>query len=342
MFAFRVDSSRDVGSGHVMRCLSLAERLMELGKQCVFLCRPAPGDLMNEIERRGHTVLRMPALAERPAMSESEDACAAAELLSGHSVDWLIVDHYGLGLAWEQAAAEFAHKLLVIDDIGREHRCTLLLDQNFPNPMHDRYRRMLADDRLLMGPRFALLRAEFAALRPVALQRRDGSLGRFLVSMGGSDPGNETAKALAGLKAVWRPDWQVDAVIGVGNPHLSEIEAACSHLPAATLHVQTSKMAQLMSAADCAIGAGGSTTWERCCLGLPAVVVILSADQASIATTVGQTGAQSVLGWSEEVTVGDYAREISVLSQARLTSMSAAAAGICDGLGASRVAERLQ
>jgi UDP-2,4-diacetamido-2,4,6-trideoxy-beta-L-altropyranose hydrolase len=340
-FVFRVDASRAVGSGHVMRCLALADCLMARGNRCAFLCRPAPGDLINEIERRGHTVIRIPA-ASGVAMFETDDARATAERLSGLAIDWLVVDHYGLGFEWEHAVGVGARNLLVIDDIGRDHECTLLLDQNWPNPMHDHYRRTLSESMLLLGPRYALLRAEFAASRATALQRRTGALDRILVSMGGSDPTNATAKALAGLGAAWQDGWHVDAVIGAGNPHRESIETICSRLPAATLHIQASNMAQLMTAADCAIGAGGSTTWERCCLGLPSLVSILSSDQIPIATAVALDGAQALVGRDHEASIADYTREMSALSPARLLAMSAAAARICDGLGASRVAEQLQ
>jgi UDP-2,4-diacetamido-2,4,6-trideoxy-beta-L-altropyranose hydrolase len=325
-----------------MRCLSLADYLAARGNRCTFLCRPAPGDLIHEIERRGHAVLRLPSMSSAPAMFESDDARAAGQRLVSLEVDWLVVDHYGLGIEWEQAVAPYSRNLLVIDDIGRDHDCSLLLDQNFSNPVHECYRRSLPEAKLLMGPKFALLRADFAASRAEALQRRTGLLVRFLVSMGGSDPGNATGKVLAGLESAWQMGWQVDVIIGAGNPHRVSIESICSRLPAATLYVQTSNMAKLMTAADCAIGAGGSTTWERCCLGLPALVSMLSSDQFSIATAVARAGAQSLIGWDQDVTAGDYSRELSALSPDRLLAMSASAAKICDGLGASRVAERLQ
>jgi UDP-2,4-diacetamido-2,4,6-trideoxy-beta-L-altropyranose hydrolase len=316
-----------------MRCLSLAESLESAGRHCVFLCLPAPGDLIDEIERRGHRVIRMDPTAN--------DARATGEALAELAVDWLVVDHYGLGLEWEQAIGRYARNLLVIDDIGRDHECSLLLDQNFHSPMHGRYRRTMPEAKLLLGPQYALLRGEFSALRPAALQRRTGKLSRFLISMGGSDPGNATGKALAGLASAWHDGWQVDVIIGAGNPHREAIQSICSRLPGAAVHVQTARMAQLMTAADCAIGAGGSTTWERCCLGLPSLVSIISDDQSSIATAVAQAGAQSLMGFDEDVTVADYAREIAALSSTRMLAMSASAAGICDGLGASRVANRL-
>jgi UDP-2,4-diacetamido-2,4,6-trideoxy-beta-L-altropyranose hydrolase len=312
------------------------------GNRCVFLCRPAPGDLIDEIELRGHGVMRLLPGTGQPANFEPDDAQACRAALSGRAVDWLIVDHYGLGIEWERAVAHCSRHLLAIDDIGRKHECSLLLDQNFPNPIHDLYRRTMPDEKLLFGPRYALLRADFAASRAAALRRRVGRLAGILVSMGGSDPTNSTTKALAGLASAWQEGWRADVVIGAANPHRASIESACSRLPAATLHVQTSKMAQLMTEADCAIGAGGSTTWERCCLGLPSIVAILSEDQVCIATAVAQAGAQSLVGRDDEIVAADYSREISALSSVRLMEMSASAAEICDGLGAIRVADRLQ
>jgi UDP-2,4-diacetamido-2,4,6-trideoxy-beta-L-altropyranose hydrolase len=339
---FRADSSRDIGSGHVMRCLALADPLTADGGHCVFLCRPAPGDLTDEIERRGHAVIRLPPMGEQAPLFESDDARASGSALAHVAVDWLVVDHYRLGVDWERVVSPCAHNLLAIDDIGRDHECSLLLDQNFPNPMHDRYRRAQPDTKLLLGPQYALLRGEFAVSRATALQRRSGALRRILVTMGGSDPGNSTAKALAALQAVWLDGWHVDVVIGTGNPHRESVESVCLGLPSATLHIQTSSMAQLMTAADCAIGASGSTTWERCCLGLPALVTIQSDDQIAIAEAVAGAGAQSLVGRDREITFADYSREISRLSSARLLEMSLSAANICDGRGANRVAERLQ
>src|SRR5205823_10531073 len=122
--------------------------------------------------------------------------------------------------------------------------------------------------------RFALLRPEFAQLRPRALRRRDGALRRLLVTMGGSDAVDETSKVLAGLQGCRGPQWSVDVVVGGGNPNRSVVQAACARLPGVQLHVDTARMAELMVQADCAISAGGSTTWERCCLGLAALVTV--------------------------------------------------------------------
>jgi UDP-2,4-diacetamido-2,4,6-trideoxy-beta-L-altropyranose hydrolase len=217
----------------------------------------------------------------------------------------------------------------------------LLLDQNFKNPTHALYQEFLGDTELLLGPEFALLRPEFATLRAQALQRRDGSLIHLLVTMGGSDSGNETSKALVGLQASWRAEWRLDVVVGGSNPHRGAVADFCSRMPSTSMHVQAANMAELMLAADCAISAGGSTTWERCCLGLPSLVTVLSIDQRAIAESVAAAGAQILLGLDSSLIAEDYAKSLAALTPANLRAMSAAAAAICDGRGAERVAARL-
>jgi UDP-2,4-diacetamido-2,4,6-trideoxy-beta-L-altropyranose hydrolase len=340
---FRADASITIGTGHVMRCLTLADALRRRGAQCHFICRRDAGHLLDLIRLRGYAVQAL-ACDENAEIDVDwrKDAAQTRMISDELHPDWLIVDHYRLGQEWEDEIRSSAQRVFVIDDLGRPHRCDMLLDQNFHNPMHGRYRELLSwDTQLLLGPDFALVRPEFAALRPLALKRRDGSFSRLLISMGGSDPGNETSKVLGGLRVKWESRWTVDIVIGSGNPHAKSVEEACRRLPNAKLHVQTSKMAELMLAADCAINAGGSTTWERCCLGLPALVTVVSDDQAAIAESVAKAGAQILMGWDTDLTTDDYAQAIGALTSQQLCEMSAAAAEICDGLGADRVAARL-
>jgi spore coat polysaccharide biosynthesis predicted glycosyltransferase SpsG len=192
---------------------------------------------------------------------------------------------------------------------------------------------------LLLGPQFALLGAQFAALRPVSLRRRRDAISRVLLCMGGSDPFNETGKVLAGLSHL--PQLYIDVAIGTGNPHRSAIEAACAGLRHATLHVQTPAMAELMAAADCAICGAGNITWERCALGLPGLATIMADNQASAAAAVAAAGAHQLLGWHHNLVAEDYARALLAMDSAKLRRMSTAAAAICDGGGVTRVAERL-
>ena len=182
---FRTDASLQIGTGHVMRCLTLADALAARGAYCQFICRAHDGNLIEFIRRKGLTAHPLPAGAALPrsptdpthaawlGATQAEDAEACAPILAAQRPDWLIVDHYALDARWERALAPHYRKLMVIDDLAdRPHSCDLLLDQTFGRDAAD-YRPLVpADCRLLCGSHYALLRPEFAALRPYSLQRR--------------------------------------------------------------------------------------------------------------------------------------------------------------------------
>jgi UDP-2,4-diacetamido-2,4,6-trideoxy-beta-L-altropyranose hydrolase len=340
-YLFRVDASTALGSGHVARCASLAQALAAAGHEVGFACRVLPGDLNAWLDSEGFRVHRIPG-TPNTAITEAMDAEATKTAVPGPQYDWLIVDHYALGLAWERAMADLAQRIFVIDDLGRRHDCQLLLDQNYANPTHALYRDINPPGgELLLGPQFALLGPQFAALRPVSLRRSRDAICRVLVCMGGSDPFDETGKVLGGLAQLPQQQLCIDVAIGAGNPHRSAVEAACAGLRHAALHVQAPNMAELMAVADCAICGAGNITWERCALGLPGLATIMTDNQASAAEAVATAGAHQLLGWHHSVTAGDYARALLAMDSARLRRMSAAAAQICDGGGVQRVAERL-
>jgi UDP-2,4-diacetamido-2,4,6-trideoxy-beta-L-altropyranose hydrolase len=334
--AIRADGSVEIGTGHVMRCLAIGSRLIEQGADVRFLCVQMLGHLVDRIVASG---MEVRFLAPADALELSAVQRAVADWVT---IDLLVVDHYGLDKTWETGVRSVAKRVMVIDDSGRSHDCHMLLDQNYPNPIHDLYlHRIPAGCELLLGPQYALLRPEFAALRAASLSRSRTNFSRLLIFMGGGDPGNETTKVLHGIGGAVLAWETVDVVIGAGNPHLREVQSACVRLPNATLHIQTSRMAELMSVADCAICAAGSTTWERCALGLPALVTILAANQAPVAEAVAAAGGHQLLGWHDQLTPEDYADALLKLDADKLCRMSQVAAGICDGRGAERVATRL-
>jgi len=334
---FRVDAAIDIGSGHLTRCAALAQGFKDKGHEALFLCRRLSGSLESWLESQGFEVLTIDPHA---SAGEADDAAACRRTIK-RRIDWIVADHYRLGSAWEQAmAGETAH-ILAIDDLGRPHHCDVVLDPNLTNPVHDLYRgRVPPACALMLGPEFAPLRPEFAALRPKALSRDRGDVSRVLVFMGGSDPANETCKALDGLTMIRRP-LAVDVVIGQANPHREAVEDACRRMPNARLHVQTARMAELMSKADCAIGSAGSATWERCALGLPAIVSVLFENQAAIAAAAHAAGAHRSLGWHDALDAVDYAEALLALDAGALRRMSASAAQICDGGGVDRVVASL-
>jgi len=349
---FRTDASTALGSGHVMRCLTLAEELRSHGAAVAFACRTHQGHMSDLIADRGFVVFRLsvadPDASRRDAALETSLQDDAAQTLAamrsaGVVPDWLVVDHYALDERWEHVLRSRTRRIMVIDDLAdRPHDCDLLLDQNFQSPRHSSYARLLPSDaRLLLGTEYALVRREFELHRASALARRNGQVRRVLVSLGGTDPANDTAVALAGLAAQAKEGVALDVVIGAGNPHRQAVRRLCDDIPGAELHIQTSHMAELMTRVDLAVTAGGSTTWERCVVGLPAIVTIQSDDQAPIAKAVERIGGHRVLGSSKNLTAQDYGRALEALTADELMRMATISATLCDGRGAQRVATHL-
>ncbi|NHA15464.1 UDP-2,4-diacetamido-2,4,6-trideoxy-beta-L-altropyranose hydrolase [Thioalkalivibrio sp. XN279] len=335
---FRADASLEIGTGHVMRCLALAEALRERGAACEFACRELPGHRIEEIQRRGFPV-HVGDTFQLGGQSEGQAG-------DGAPADWLVVDHYGLDARWERQQRPAARSIMVIDDLAdRPHDCELMLDQTLGRAPGD-YDRLVPDGcELLCGPEFALLRPEFAELRPRSLARRaGGGLARILVTMGGIDKDNATGLVLEALDAGGLPpNVAVTVVMGSRAPSLSQVRVQATRLPfPVEIAVDVNDMAERMAASDFAIGAAGSTSWERCCMGLPSALVVLADNQAKVCRELVAAGAAFELG-----APGDIARTLPPIiatithEPATLQKMSAAAAAICDGLGAQRVAAAL-
>lgn len=353
--AFRADASLDIGTGHVMRCLTLADGLAARGADCQFICRTHEGNLVEFIRSKGYTTHALPAgvtlprsctdLAHAPWLgaTQAEDAEACAPILTAQRPDWLIVDHYSLDARWERALAPHYRKLMVIDDLAdRPHACDLLLDQTFGREAAD-YRPLVpAYSRLLCGSQYALLRPEFAALRPYSLRRRARpALRELLITMGGVDKDNATRQVLQALRSCPLPaDCRVTVVMGATAPWLDDIREQAHDMPWPTrVLVGVSDMAQLMADSDLAIGAAGATSWERCCLGVPTIMLVLAENQRKIAQALCEAGAAHLLDASKL----NYQPLIppEYLEPLWLGAMSAAAAAITDGLGLTQVIEAL-
>lgn len=341
---FRVDSSYKMGSGHLMRCLTLADGLRERGCRVSFLCRELPGNMIEYVKTRGYKVHRLPYLeGENPEVSADlahsdwlgvdwrTDAVETKSIIEKDGcTDWLIVDHYALDRRWEEQMRPFAKRIMVIDDLAdRPHDCDLLLDQNLYTEFEKRYDSLVpVNCKKLLGPKYALLRPEFLEARK-KLSGRNGVVKRILVFFGGVDPTNETLKTLEAIHLLNRPDIAIDVVVGAANPSKDRIREICSTMSNAHYHCQVDNMAQLMVNADLAIGAGGSTTWERCFMGLPTITIIIADNQAETTKAVAATGAIWNLVWHEDVRAADLAEAIetalnnpAILRQMELKAMS--------------------
>lgn len=359
---FRTDASVQIGTGHVMRCLTLADALRAHGAESAFICRPHAGHLLELISQRGHLALPLPALDHDIQPDETSPAHGAwlgtdwrtdanetrrvlAEELGDVVLDWLVVDHYALDKRWEQALRTYCRHIMVIDDLAdRPHDCDLLLDQNLGRKSQD-YRGLLKLDTLtLIGTQFALLRPEFALLRSQSLARRaEPSLKHLLITMGGVDKDNATGYVLEALKSCPLPSGlQITVVMGPHSPWLAEVKTLSAEMPWPTeVRVGVSNMAQLMADCDLAIGAAGSTSWERCCLGVPSLVVVLAANQKAGADAMQKVGAAIALQSTEDLV--QFVRN-NLLSESRLLDflkMGQEAAKLTDGAGTTRVIEYL-
>jgi UDP-2,4-diacetamido-2,4,6-trideoxy-beta-L-altropyranose hydrolase len=250
------------------------------------------------------------------------------------------VDHYALDTRWESELRRTVRRILVIDDLAdRMHNCDVLLDQNLYEEMDTRYTgKVPAHCQLLLGPRYALLREEFSRLRQ-QVKPRTGTDRRVLVFFGGVDAENYTSPAIEALVNISIPNLHVDVVIGTQHPDRHQVESECTARGFA-FHVQTSQMAELMVAANLAIGAGGSTSWERCCLGLPSLVFAVADNQEQTSRALADFGA-AYLG-RNEIFAAEIERVVKYLFvPTRLHEMSVKAAELVDGQGAIRLSDVL-
>lgn len=325
--AIRCDASREIGTGHVMRCLTLADQLHDKGAGVTFICREHVGNINDVIEKHGFSVHRLPFIdtpsdkdfeseyARWLAVSTEKDIQDTLSWLRKQecSVDWLVVDHYGLDDQWEQKLRPFVGRIMVIDDLAnRRHDCDLLLDQSFFEDSKDRYDGLVPDTCcMLLGPEYVLLRPEFVRARS-CLQERDGLVRRVLVFFGGVDPTNETGKAVRALKALDRNDFTIDVVVGGANPHHEAIRQLCEREPGINYHRSVDNMAQMMARSDLAIGGGGTTTWERCYLGLPTITVLIADNQRMMIEALAARGAVINAGWHADLSIKDLVERLTL------------------------------
>jgi UDP-2,4-diacetamido-2,4,6-trideoxy-beta-L-altropyranose hydrolase len=289
------------------------------------------------------TVVGELAHAQWLGVSQEQDAADSIHALSDVYWDWLIVDHYALDFRWGSALRQVARKILVIDDIAdRRHDCDVLLDQNLYTDMDSRYSGKIPSHcQLLLGPAYALLRDEFRQLHEQS-KPRNGPIRNILVFFGGVDADNYTGGAVEALSEIGISDLHIDVVIGAQHPCREQIKASCAQ-HGFICHVQTDKMADLMAAADLAIGAGGSASWERCCVGLPTLLVALADNQINIAKALDLFGAGIYVGTlkTESVAIMRSAIESLLGTQDQIKTISEKAYSLVDGLGVDRVCQEM-
>lgn len=319
----RTDASTSIGSGHVMRCLTLAHRLKkEKNAKVVFVMRDLPGNLIDVVEKQGFEVLKLSPANQKYSLNGyglwltvpmEVDAQQTIEVLQHYLqehgcdvVDRLIVDSYALDEQWELMLRPYCREITVIDDLAnRRHDCDILLDQNFYLNKDVRYAGLVPEHcKMLLGPEHALLREEFYEAQK-HLRKRDGNIKNILVFYGGSDLTNETEKAIKALVQLHDEGYSftADIITGVSNSRREKIEKICSKYQFFHYYCQVSNMAEFMNKADLMLGAGGSTTWERLYMELPALVTAVAENQIQGCRDCSHAGIIEYLGINEDVRV---------------------------------------
>ncbi len=330
---FRADASPAIGGGHVMRCLTLANELARRGWECRFASvgettRTVPAAFFAD-----HEIHRLPA-----------DAAADPDRLPDGDWDLLVVDHYGLDAEYECRVRNRAGTVLVLDDLAdRPHDCDLLLDQNFGRRGED-YRSLVPGNaRVMAGPAYALLRPAFARLRPQRLAALDRPAEKVAVSMGLGDADGAVLTVIEGFAKCSVP-MVAEIVIAAEAAHYAEAkERAASLGSGVRLHTRVDDMAALLAGCDIAIGAGGGTSWERCCLALPTILIPIADNQLPGSRALAAAGAVHLVDRGAELSADTVAKALDrlVLEDDYRLAMAKLAAGICDGIGVRRVVQAL-
>lgn len=352
---FRVDASIDIGSGHVMRCITLAKRLIANGIECLFVSREHTGNLFKTIVDNNIQLAPLPINRDGfdskklthgfwLGCTVQQDVEETAEVIKNYKPDFIFIDHYAIDEDWEVSIRKiFCGLLIVIDDLhDRSHRCDILIDQNFGRKIEDYESLVNPDCVLLIGSKYAIIRDEFLQQVKIAHNRRIAfkDIRQVLVTMGGVDQYNYTEKFLVFLsKLNLSPLCEVVIVVGRVFPHLESLKAKALQCHISTkIIVNAQNMAELMATSDLAVGAIGSTTWERCTMMLPTINVSIAENQLQMAATLKKIGMVVLRG--EEATfdeffdawhelINNYCQQVDIASN------------ICDGQGLERVYQKI-
>lgn len=356
-FLIRADASIVMGTGHVMRCLTLANALASKGHNCHFICRDHVGHLGKAIKQSGFGLTLLSrgiteqhdtgelAHAAWLASSQEKDAkqvLGVLEQLPNSRVDCLVIDHYALDVIWESQFRSRVGKILVIDDLfDRSHECDILVNQNL-GTTDDQYKALVPEKCLILaGIAYAMLRPEFALFRQRSVRNKTKVQPKqLLIAMGGVDPDNYTGRILEALKESPCIDCleKIVVVLGETAPHIKSVEILAAMLPVEVeVEIAASNVAEIMSDADVAFGAAGSTSWERCCLGLPTLLFVIADNQIKLAELLEQHDAVVRV---EMNSIVEQLNRLLIESTFYKTTSDAAAL-LCDGEGVGRVVSSL-
>ena len=328
---FRVDSSTQIGSGHLMRCLTLARELKNK-VQIVFVSRDLEGNVNCLIKRYKYQLIELPRINCKDdlhcyekwlTVKQEFDAKQTIEKIAGMNVTYLVVDNYAIDEIWENKLRPYVKKIMVIDDLAnRKHNCDILLDQTFNAEKQNKYNDLVpVNCQLYLGLSYVLLRREFYE-QFKQLRKREEKIKNILVFFGGSDDTEETLKVLKALQCFYTENIKIVVITGNSNIKKDEVKKLCNSLENVEFYCQVNNMAEFIHQADLAFGAAGCNTWERCFLGVPTVVTVTAENQFEIAREVSEYGAIYNLGWHENIDYHDYLKVLQTMDRLPLKDMS--------------------
>jgi UDP-2,4-diacetamido-2,4,6-trideoxy-beta-L-altropyranose hydrolase len=346
----RADASLEIGAGHIMRCLALAEILKNNGAHVQFICRKHKGHLIGKIISKGFSVLELKVSTSIKnddklfhsnwlGATQKKDSADCLSFLKQSRVDWLIVDHYGIDEVWQRNLKGYYQQLMVIDDLAdRKHQCDILLDQTFGRVKKD-YKNLVSETcELILGSKYALLRPEFNNWRSYSLNRRKiPEIKELLINMGGMDTENATEILLHEIaKCILPKDINITIVLGSFSKYLESIETLANELPyKVNVKVEVSNLAEIMANSDIAIGSSGSSTWERCCLGLPTIQLVSADNQFFLAQKLSSHNIVKLLEHPSDL------KKLLETAQDWFEDFGNAGRKVCSGLGVYKIFNKL-
>ncbi|MBP62388.1 MAG: UDP-2,4-diacetamido-2,4,6-trideoxy-beta-L-altropyranose hydrolase [Planctomycetaceae bacterium] len=335
----RADADRIIGTGHIMRCLALAQAWQATGGGVHFISAELLDGLAARLSAESFRVTRVSA-----TVGSRQDALATREIVANEG-GCLFLDGYQFDNDFRRTVKRDAWLLGMIDDYSHQDTYTVdvLLNQNLAIA-GTLYPQRSSHTQLLLGSSYALLRKEFIERRQPP-QEAPQVARKVLITLGGSDPDNVTQRVIRALLQIDDSRMQARIVVGAGNPHYQSL---CEEASRASFELRlersTPHMPQLMAWADVAVSAGGSTCWELACMGVPHLVLVLAENQLGIARALDREHGDVSLGWFHQCSEQQIARQLNVLihDQAKRQRLAQQGQQLIDGQGAYRVARALR
>jgi len=333
---FYANASTRIGVGHLVRCMTLASSLVKLGWKCEFICK---SDVMTfEIARNKPSF-------DFHFLNNDYDRLEQIKKICAKDTDLFVIDDYEVDIKYENYCRDLVKRLLVIEDSPlRKHNTDYLLDQTYDRKPNDYKNIVSSDCCLLLGSKYILLRDEFRLARSKNSNKSKikSNINNILVAISSTDPLNFTSTVIHAI-AESGLDVTTNIIIANNAIHLSKIKEEIRNLPCVInlyVDIDANRVSELIMEADIGVGSGGISIWERCCLGLPMIVVLTADNQRHVIDNLAKNNVIKYLGYAKDVNIEKIKKSIVMLNNDfnQRLKISKNSFDICDGKGSERVA----